>query len=206
MHQGEINPSLEKKKSPGWRAAAKSSLRRAGTRRGFCLPLRTSPSRRHQEVQRDRHHPPRAGSFLSTAQRGDVSIRMQPWSVRLQGQALEQVGPGQCGKHHGHPRNTQNTANNNSTFSWGRTNSTWKNHFSWKNSSEVLLEWSHPWGGFTHVDSLLWGEVRVSRHEQFPPEILAPQETPIAQGSCQRVWAEAETMGLAWELLWFLQH
>lgn len=55
------------------------------------------------------------------------------------------------------------------------------------------------------IDSLLPREVTVSGHARFSPEIPAPQETPIAQGSCQRVWAEAETMGLAWELLWFLQ-
>lgn len=63
MHQGEINPSLEKK-SLGWRAAVKSSLGCACTRKGFCLPLRTSPSRRHQEVQSGRNRRPRASSFL----------------------------------------------------------------------------------------------------------------------------------------------
>lgn len=104
----------------------------------FLSPLRTAPTRRHREVQRVATSP-WGGSFPSAVLGGDVS-GCSDGPRGYMGKRWSRSAPSRYGEHHRHPRERQNFANNDISFSSGRTKNNWKNQFSWENSSQVLLK------------------------------------------------------------------
>lgn len=130
------------------------------------------------------------------------STRMQRWSVRWHGQALEQgspwAGSGAARSLKEHPQHCKKQQRLQLRVIQRAPG---KISFLGKIPAKLCGSDSTPRRFCTCRITPAW------RSHSFgacvvPPEIPAGK---LLQENCQRVWAEPKTMGLVWEWLWFLQ-
>lgn len=198
MHQEEINPSLGKK-----------SMQRAVW--GVHVPENGFVSHWQHPYPGDTRR--FRGSDTTTLGWLFLLYSMKMWASGWRNglyswmiEPLSRVVPRQCSEQHGRPRNTQNIANNNGTFHSGYMKSTWKLTFFLgkfqQSAVEFCVELCDCTAGrlWTHRLTPAW-------RNHSPGTCTFSLKDPCTHKTpCQRVWAEPKTMGLAWEVLWLLQH